>query len=99
MDDRTLKLFHVVRGAVIEHDTYSDFVCSAYDAEQARRMYPDPDVTWDEVGGCWRLHGRPEAWTSYEWDTSIDSLTVTEIGTATADIGGPRVIIASFHAG
>lgn len=77
-----MRLYHV-KGTVIGYDTYSDFVCAARTAEEARRNHPN--------GYLW-AKGRGRV------DEDAETVTVTEIGVAARGIEA-GIICVSFRAG
>ena len=94
-----VKLWTVNRTDAIEYDQYSMFVVAAPTAELARRQSPDHFDHWDEARRVFvdNDDGEPVRYTS--WTNDIDSLTVTEIGTAVDGTVTGTVLCASFNAG
>lgn len=94
-----MKLWTVNRTDAIEYDQYSMFVVAAPTAELARCQSPGEYEHWDEArrGFVDTDSGEPVRYTS--WTNDIDSLTVTEIGTAVDGTVTGAVLCASFNAG
>jgi len=90
-----MELYLLSQGVLRDYDTYFSCVVAAPSAEAAQRMHPDSYHVWGASG--WETpSGNPTDWSS--WPT-IDNVSVTHIGTASADITESKVICANLYAG
>lgn len=91
-----MKLYLVERTDEGGYDTYSDFVCWAKDAEEARYTAPDPEYhIWKD--GAWHYsYGKQELATYHGWVDDPKTLKVWELSRPPEK---PTVVCASFHAG
>ncbi len=96
-----MKLWQVTRTCRGGWDTYSRFVVAAATAQQARRVYPSDYARWDKASRRFAYSdGRPSEEDGFgAWLDAIDTLTVTEIGSAVEGMEQGTVLCSSFHAG
>ena len=97
-----MRLWQVTRTCHGGYDTYSRFVCAAPTADLARRVHPSEYSRWSSTQRCFVYlsdDARPSEGEYGSWTDAIDTLTVTEIGSAVEGTVSGMVLCASFHAG
>jgi hypothetical protein len=94
-----MRLWTVTRTDAIEYDQYSMFVVAAPTADLARRQSPSDYERWDSAQRCFVDNHDGEIVRYTSWTQDIDSLTVTEIGSAVEGTVSGTVLCASFNAG
>lgn len=100
-DNSPMRLWQVTRNCDGGWDSYSRFVCAAPTADLARRVHPSEYSRWDTAQRCFvSTHDATPSEGEYgAWLDAIDTLTVTEIGSAIEGMEHGTVLCASFHAG
>lgn len=92
-----MKLYLVERTNDYSYDDYSDFVCWANSADEAKQLHPSGDdfYEWQEDGWHYN-YGEKEKAKYSSWPDDAASLKVWELSRAPEK---PTVVCASFHAG
>lgn len=97
-----MRLWQVTRSDSGGYDTYSHFVAAAPTEDLARRVHPSDYSRWDSAQRCFVYlsdDARPSEGEYGSWTDAVETLTVTEIGSAVEGMEHGTVLCASFHAG
>lgn len=115
MKNKELKIWKVSQDGVKGWDTFSSFVCTAFTADEARRICPKsweeyPDIVWSDKKDRWVYKETSPRRSLYnvikdgdahtsEWPIHIDQVNVQYLGIAQKDLKHRHILCQSFHAG